>query len=131
MKKAIIDSNGTLHALLEMEENDSWSGPDGMYLIDAEDFTPDPMKEDADYYWNGEIFTLKEQSESPADIISAASIIIAALPAITMSLTDAQAVQMKPYLSEWDANMVYPEGAVCLRYGKACRKTNSGWRELG
>jgi len=128
MRYALIDSGRRLVAIDDVESPDDWGYPDGYSLVECGGFEPD--HDMADYIWDGTRFAYSPPS-MPLDPLQVFGEMFAASPGLTVGIADATARRMKPYLPAYDPMADYPEGALVTRGGSACRKTRTGWREIG
>lgn len=65
MKYAIIDENKRVHDVSYADEHTRVSFPAGFMLVAAQGFEPDPMRNYADYRYDGHDFVLDPLSDLP------------------------------------------------------------------
>lgn len=100
-----------------------WTLEDGMreeHVDDSFVIAHDPW----DYVWDGGPVYV-EPAPEPYPPAEAIAILLRG------SVTDAEAVRLKPYLPVFDATREYSEGDLAIRFDKAARRTSTGWREIG
>jgi len=65
MRYALIDTEKRVHAVQEVDSPAHWSFPEGFTLIAAQGFYPDPMRDFADYRYDGHDFVFDPLSDLP------------------------------------------------------------------
>lgn len=128
MQYAVLDSSNVLHALLELDSPDSWSGPDGFRLVEAEGVELDG--DYADYEYSEGAFRKRDLPPAPYEPTEAVAVVLDAQGA-TVGISDSDAARMAVFIPAFDASRSYSEGELAVRNGVVCRRTSIGWREIG
>lgn len=134
MRYALIDIDGTVAGVADLESPEQWSHPEGMSVVEAEGFYPD--RQLMDYIYVDGQFVLDEdgiayrEAHSPLDPAAVIKAIFEAMPSLTTGIIDAMALKMIPYLPDYSSGTTYTVGTLVVKEGKVQRKTLTGWREV-
>lgn len=116
MQYALINPDGRLAALSVLDSAEDWTYPEGFYVVEAEDFIPDPVYEFEDYvYSNGE-FVSDENGPVEREAkrqLQADEVLIAlfkAQPETLASFPDEALTHMASYMQEWELGVGYSIG---------------------